>query len=180
MDSIPSSQKSTEQDATKTIEETQPDDEDSLCDWDDDEYELPEIPSGIATNNSANDDKDAAQLKKDEHQDDDWLAPINVRNADSDQTKDAGKTYLTKQFQRLCTPVNKKKHRCAVCTCPLADENLTVHPKCASSASQGKCDGASSRKPLQLSNKPHKTVRFSASTDEVIEIPDRFSGETEL
>jgi hypothetical protein len=122
-------------------------DEDSLCDWDDDEFELAELTIGgtgtkATQNNNRANNNTTKEASNDDNGTDDWMqasvpqasSRTGTDNGDADKgdAAAAGEEFLTKQFQRLCTPVSKKKPRCANCTRPLQHEESRFCVKCKS------------------------------------------------
>ena len=107
------------------------------AEWDDDDFELNDfdVELKIPNTKTIKDGAVAIATEKDgsipsrSNQDDDWLQSQRVTTPKQDDTDttpvpsaDDGGVFLTKQFQRLCTPVSKKKSRCAICTRPKQDD----------------------------------------------------------
>ena len=111
------------------------DDEEEEAEWDDDDFELNDfdVELKIPSTKTIKDGAIAIATDKDgsspgSNQGDDWLqslsridtTPVPSAAAAAAAATDGGggSVFLTKQFQRLCTPVSKKKSRCAICTRP--------------------------------------------------------------
>mmetsp|Transcript_22264 Transcript_22264/g.52414 ORF Transcript_22264/g.52414 Transcript_22264/m.52414 type:complete len:171 (+) Transcript_22264:37-549(+) len=103
--------------------------QESGLDWDDEDFEFEDLSSDvepkILPQKEAN--KSAGDACDDDDNDDDWMKPLASETGpgQQDQTgNDREEAFLTSQFQRLCTPVSQKKHRCAVCTRPVAAKKI--------------------------------------------------------
>ena len=93
-------------------------------DWDDDNFEPTEIEF-------ANNPKMAQENDDTKAETDDWLAPLNCDTKAADTTVNKNpKKYLTKQFERLSTPISGKKSRCVSCTRPVLDASSRYCAKC--------------------------------------------------
>eukprot|EP00522_Entomoneis_paludosa_P016244 CAMPEP_0172440022 /NCGR_PEP_ID=MMETSP1065-20121228/824_1 /TAXON_ID=265537 /ORGANISM="Amphiprora paludosa, Strain CCMP125" /LENGTH=167 /DNA_ID=CAMNT_0013188801 /DNA_START=154 /DNA_END=657 /DNA_ORIENTATION=- len=108
------------------------DENSDALDWDDDDFEIGELPGPSAVpaaraKDAKTSDKGAyggIKSPNDDNDDsvDDWLSPIDsIEKGADDQSASAIKEdeFLTNQFERLRTPASKKKSRCAICTRPV-------------------------------------------------------------
>ena len=121
-------------------------DEDDDAEWDDDDFELNDFDVELKAPNTKASKDDVTTIAADieestpsSNQDDDWFQSLSETTSRQDDTNttgvpsdadDDGGVFLTKQFQRLGTPVSKKKSRCAACTRPKQDEKSIYCKQC--------------------------------------------------
>ena len=116
MDNHPSTEKGHEKEETKQNELGAETTDTSLA-WDDDNFQLEELDASKLT--TAAGTGEASSVVVDDK--DDWLKP----REDLSSQASSNDIFLTTQFRDLNTPASKKKKRCANCTRPLLEENLS-------------------------------------------------------
>jgi len=116
--------KDEQEDETKNKLDNNDEDSEELLEWDDEDFEL-DLEDIKITADDGSDRKATASNEEDAlgNDEDEWLAPIqqDEQQGGNESNVKGDNIFLTKQFQRLSTPVDKKKARCVICTRPVPD-----------------------------------------------------------